>query len=216
MIISHNKKFVFIHIPKVAGKTVRKLLHEYNDHSIRYWGFQKETPLERGIDRAHIPLIDLKTFSPSDFTYLSQYFVFAFVRNPYDRFYSAFQEHIRQRKLPSDTDFNNYVQQHINHSTIRYDWRFVHFCPQIYFTHIGVKSQVDFIGRLENLPDDMQRLSHILNLRDFEELQLIPSTLNGSSLEHYTNETIELVNNLYRSDFDYYRYPIVEPSKSVS
>lgn len=194
---------------------MRRLLSPYNDHPTEYWGIQRKTPLGRGLDRAHIPLTDLSVFSPDDFKYLEQYFVFAFVRNPYDRFYSAFQEHVQQRKLPEDTEFNDYVQKNIDPDRIRSNWRFIHFCPQICFTHIGSKSQIDFIGRLETLDEDMRRLGRILELGKFK-MRLRPSKSGGDALEHYSNKTIRLVNSLYRNDFDFFGYPIVKPAQRLA
>lgn len=204
MIISHCERFVFVHIPKVAGKTVRKQLAQYADHANRYWGIQAETQLGRGIDKAHVPLIDLKSLYSQDYEYFDKYFVFAFVRNPYDRFYSAFQEHARQRKLPNSVNFNDYVQVNITADNIRYNWKFIHFCPQNYFTHIGYKLQVDFIGCYENLKADLKRLSCLLKLND-NALDIIQRS-SESSLKYYDQKTLNLVNQLYDNDFNYFGY----------
>lgn len=65
-----DNRFIFIHIPKVAGIS---LIHAL--------GFEHE-------HRWHMPLKYYQHISEEKF---EQYFKFAFVRNPWDRVFSAYQ-----------------------------------------------------------------------------------------------------------------------------
>jgi len=70
--INHKKKFIFLHIPKTGGVSIGQTLNQLSDVYTPYEGFN-----------IHYDVFDKDLFK--------DYFVFTFVRNPWDRFYSLYK-----------------------------------------------------------------------------------------------------------------------------
>ena len=87
MLISEKHKFIYLHIPKCAGHTIKSRFEKYNDRKNIYHHWKWNEYYSRFIDMCHIPLNEFHNISASDYKLLQEYFVFTFVRNPYDRFF---------------------------------------------------------------------------------------------------------------------------------
>lgn len=215
MLISDKKKIIFIHNPKAAGSSIRKALEQFDDRDNFYWDHEDNSVLGRVIDKAHIPLQDFTCFD--DAALLHKYLVFGFVRNPYDRVFSAFRERVRQWQLPDETDFNTFIQRELNECNIRYDWNYIHFCPQYFFFYLNGKCRADFIGRFERLQRDFIQAVNLFNLQEHSDLELVnPSETNDSKplnpveepiyIDRYDSKSLAIVNKLYDRDFVYFHY----------
>src|SRR5688500_1347984 len=90
MIISERRGFIFLHNPKCAGTTVRTALSRFDTTGNFFWGLDQW----RGhkLDKAHLPVFVTKSKYPEYFSLFAQFFVFMFVRHPYQRVISAFNE----------------------------------------------------------------------------------------------------------------------------
>lgn len=77
MIVNHEQRFVFVHIPKVAGTSIRSALRKVDGCHRPEWATTKHLPAEDIISRHRDHGIDV-----------SGYLFFGFVRNPWDRFAS--------------------------------------------------------------------------------------------------------------------------------
>lgn len=130
MIISHEHRFVFIHNPKVAGSAVRKAIEHLHDDEITYW-HQKFIPaLDRVVDAAHLTMHDLTICRPD----LMGYTFFGFYRESYSRYASAFYEYCRQHHpLDNPPDLNEWTKTEFDETNFRFNWKYIHFCPQHYF-----------------------------------------------------------------------------------
>ena len=215
MLISDDKQFIFVHNPKAAGSSIRNALMEFDSYNNRFWHHEYYPVLERIVDKAHMPLLDIKLAAPNVFAYFEQYFSFGFCRNPYDKVYSAFQEKKRDWQLAGDIEFNSYVQDNLNASNIRYDWNFCHFIPQYHFFYLNNKIIVDYIGRFENINRDYIYLHNILDLNKSEDLPKINTsnikktqqqTHLPQYIEYFDDRSIQLVNELYDKDFVFLGY----------
>jgi len=98
MIISDEHGFVFVHIPKCAGTTIRKFIKKFNCQKDTFYGIDNHPDLGR-LDLAHIPLFTLREHYLSDFEAMQIYWSFAVVRNPYYRFVSSLSERIKNYKV---------------------------------------------------------------------------------------------------------------------
>lgn len=99
MIISHKKCFIFIHIYKVAGFSITKVLKEYDDRPLIYKLLNNEV-LSRiqfisnnNPYRFHVSDNELKRHVEN----FEDYFRFAIVRNPFDWQVSLYS-YIKRRK----------------------------------------------------------------------------------------------------------------------
>ncbi|WP_342804830.1 sulfotransferase family 2 domain-containing protein [Alteromonas sp. M12] len=91
MIISDDKKFVFLHNPKAAGTTVRFALKNYDSYEGKFWRNHVEE-LDRHSDMAHLSVSSIKKYFPEEYKKIDTYFSFGFVRHPIHRFFSGFNE----------------------------------------------------------------------------------------------------------------------------
>lgn len=206
---------MFLHNPKAAGSSIRSALAKYDDRDNYYWDHEDNVRLSRVVDKAHITLDDFSVYP--DAPLIEDYFVFGFVRNPYSRVYSAFLEKNSQWGVTEDVDFNQFVQTELNEINIRFDWNFVHFCPQFYFFYRGGKCQADFIGRFESLKRDYPRAMNLAHLDVDADLPYLNRrttdagvSADGAQLHEYLDKydanSLNVVNRLYDRDFVYFGY----------
>ena len=120
-------------------------------------------------------------------------FKFAFTRNPWDRFISAWRGH-----RPSTwSNFDAAIQSSE-----------VHFRPVTDFIcdSSGV-ILVDFIGRYENLEDDWEWVCNMIGIKPYilEHKRVTPN--RRPYQEYYTSpDMIEAVRNKYRKDIELFNY----------
>lgn len=92
VIISHQSKFIFIHIPKTCGQTIKNNLPFDASGNCSYYGFKNLEPKcwSKGRYRNlyHLKYQEIHEVYPD--LQLNKYFIFSFVRNPYDRVYSMY------------------------------------------------------------------------------------------------------------------------------
>ena len=135
MIISHKHKFISIDPPKTGTNYRQNLLWNYGEF------------IE---DLQHANLIEVKNFF-QDYD-LEDYFVFTFVRNPWYRYLSWFNWFYRDstaNEIPPQ-EFHNFMRLRLVDYANRIS------LPQSYWFEHQDKINVDFIGRLENLKEDME------------------------------------------------------------
>ncbi|WP_310672920.1 sulfotransferase family 2 domain-containing protein [Burkholderia multivorans] len=131
---------------------------------------------------------------------------FGFVRNPYTRFLSAWDEHRFQHRLSDETNLDDWIRTHLTPANIRYDWRYIHFCPQHFFFYSGRKSIADFIGRFEHIDDSWFAIQKLLGL----SIPLGTTNVKGGtrtrSIDSLSAESIRKINELYDLDFSLFGY----------
>ncbi len=182
----NDPKCVLIHIPKTGGSAIRD----------GYFRGQYEGP----------------SFGCIPETWQA-YFKFAFVRNPFDRFVSAwkmFSEGVLNsdwkypRRGRPGMDLNEFLQIAID-STIEYsagtktfEQRIRnHTMPQ---THpLACLSEADFVGRFENLEKDFARVCEHLGLVD-KNLPLVHNTRRGQYPDYIDQPSREALENFYSAD----------------
>ena len=81
MVICHNKKCIFIHIPKTAGTSIEQFIKDNDRNPIILLG------VRNGRSMHHFSALEIKSLFPDLF---KKYYKFSFVRNPYDRLLSEY------------------------------------------------------------------------------------------------------------------------------
>lgn len=178
--INHEKKAIFIHIPKTAGSYISKILVKYYGFNSYLHVISKRRPDHSTIcNNINFPII-LTGNNLYDNSYFNKcvgllyycktsdhineecnmneekwntYFKFCFVRHPYYRALSAWK-HINNI-LPNILPFDDYIcQNKFNTSDIEYGHFFM--SQSQYITDINGNCGVNMIGRFEHLEEDLK------------------------------------------------------------
>ena len=226
---------LFIHIPKCGGGTILRTLESHIDAPNSYKSKTKKDYRRALVEqlgekvgaeraaryaRGHEPW-SIKRAMLGD-EKLASLFKFAFVRNPYDRLYSAFHGYAKKqnsffsRKKPELVDINAFVEQKLNAGIFvdgTFDERcldeetlFIHFLPQAEFLGDNGESHADFLGRMESFDHDVQQLYQRLGLENVQEVTRHIDyrgdlTAPSRYLERFSADSIAKVNRLYAKDF---------------
>ena len=187
-----EKKQIFIHIPKTAGISVVK-------------AFFSDVTLE-----GHRSVWFYKQVFGKD---LSEFFIFTFVRNPWDRLYSAYKflqkgginihdKNAFDMYLSEYNDFEDFVLNGLNEEIL---FEITHFIPQHEFVcDKNGKILVDYIARFEDIENGISELNSLLKTKvklDFHNVNV-----KKSYTEIYTPQMIEIVKRFYKKDIDIFEY----------
>lgn len=219
MIISDSERFVFVHNPKVGGMTMRSELIKYDTRENFFFEWKEEGKNKRLLDMAHLSLVQFRKLYPDVFSNVSGYFKFAFVRNPYTRFFSAVSQHlklctpyVRNTIIEDDEIFYDFssrlTQRVLDEEKINADHKLVHFRRQIAFTHLDGKMWVDKVFNIEkpDLETDL-RVKTWLNgaLKETKNATLARQT-TGYDPTRLSQEALEAINTFYKNDFTCFGY----------
>ena len=73
----------------------------------------------------------------------------------------------------------------------------------------------DYIGRFENLEKDFKYIKEKLSLKGtLEHVNKNPLERNKNYLDYYEQESIELVNYVYKDDFEIFGYEMIKIDKN--
>ena len=182
---------IFIHITKTAGTSVAKGLFGYLPY--------------------HYTAIDYRViYGRKEF---NTYFKFAFVRNPWDRLYSAYrylksggwnaEDKIWYESNIAEYDnFNDFVTKWLTTSNIN---KHLHFMPQCHFIcDSNDKILVDYLAYFETINDDFDRIANKLNIK--AALKHHNANPAGSYIHTYNDETRNIVANVYSKDIALFGY----------
>jgi hypothetical protein len=209
MLLSHDKKFYFIHMPKGAGTSVRQALLPYCVQNRIWWKVYNPiahrvlgTMLGSGRDKVPFTKHVTADAQLKAFPYLKDYFGFSFVRNPWDREVSLYHyilkanDHHKGRIVRSLGSFDAYIR-----------WRKIQGKdrPQTRWTHDAEGNQlVNFIGRYECLREDFNELCGIIGIS--ASLGHENSTAHRDYRSYYSDETAAIVESLYKKDCELFGY----------
>ena len=216
MIISERKGFIFIHNPKCAGTSVRSALTPYDTTHDLFWNFEMWNGRE--IDRAHMPLFMFRSLYPHYFALLGQYLSFMFVRDPYDRAVSAFNE-VRRTLVPSSGEagseknyrvaLNSFLANMTEKSLRREMRKYRHFVRQSDMAFLGQKRFADIVMKIEEWPACLSQLA--VFMPDIAEAIAESERLNVTRLpnrhkSYLDDAAIARIDDLYAHDFDLFGY----------
>lgn len=189
--IDDERKCVFVHVPKCAGNSVVKAfgIDVHNHQCAAYYRRQKR---------------------------LNLYYRFTFIRNPWDRFLSAYlflksggmndKDKWASKSLIGGRDFEEFILD----TPIKKILGQVHFCRYVYF----LNGKMDFIGKLENFDEDFKQL--LINIDEYKwsnlgEDEIVVPHLNITAdkkhyTEYYNDRTAKAIGKLYEKDIHEFGY----------
>lgn len=185
---------LFVHIPKAAGVSIC-------------------TALFGNLGGGHTPMRKYQLiYSRRTFESL---FKFTFVRNPWDRLYSAYSflrrggfdeqdQRWSETELSRYEDFEDFVLNGLARAETQAK---VHFRPQVYFLRDDRGNMpLDFVGRFERINDD---LSHIAQRLEVSlELQHLNKTSRPKAPyeDHFTPQMVDIAATVYAEDIRQFEY----------
>lgn len=205
MIISHKHKFIFVAIPKTATHAIRIALRPHlEEEYLEQVGLfiKKKFPYETlaSIDHGHIKCTEIEpVLGPEAW---KDYYKFAVVRNPYDRFvsYCAFMN-------KNNPDFEKNPQTYMYHALLnKKTHKHILFTPQSEFIcDQKGKLMVDEVGKYEHLQSFANRILDYFGFEE-KELEIINTSVHKPFAEYYNEELKQMVYEFYKNDFNNYGY----------
>ncbi|MCP4104138.1 MAG: sulfotransferase family protein [Desulfobacteraceae bacterium] len=221
MMISYTHKFIFFHVAKVAGLSIREALIPYTREPDR---FRIRRPPET-LDGEPNPLYEMwkikllhakagdaiKEFSAGIY---DSFYKFAFIRNPWDWQISMYHfilketAHVSHQIVSSMADFEEYLEWVV--STKNPFARGATKFQKDMLTDSSGNIIVDFIGRYESLKQDFDHICQILNLK--AALPQLNKTVHRDYRFYYNERTKRIVEEHFKDDIDLFGYTFDSPS----
>ena len=198
MIYNKQYEFLYIHVPRTAGTAFKQNMRRFNrvDMSRPYEG-----------DWEHSTARDAIKYFDEDVW--NNLFKFAFVRNPWDRavsFYHYRKNSNQPETNTSNSTFREYILDSENHGRI--------------FSHIGSlevsqydmlysedgKCLVDYVGRFENLVDDVNEVMSRIHLSRMAMRIKAKASEHDHYRNYYDDETREFIAKKFSKDIEVFGY----------
>lgn len=181
--LSHKHKYIWYVVPK-CGRT-----------SLLWW-LTKHNLIEQ--EKEGIATGGLLSVNHNE------YFTFAFCRNPYDRLVSTYFNKVIKQEIPCfrrwrDMSFAEFASDVCNMPTGGMDG---HIVPQVFLIP---DENLDFLGRFENLNQDIQTITHKLFNLNFDNRCYNASEHKHYS-EYYSKSLKYKVYKKYKEDFERFGY----------
>ena len=205
--IFHEHKAIFLHVGKTAGSAIENFFAPaQRDPSITDHKNLFGLDYHRKIYLQHATLETVRSIAPPRI--YKKYFKFSFVRNPFERAVSVFNYNIHffQEKLASFREFVLHLPFRCPIETARGGG---HTCRQVDYVFDENGEQIDFVGKFEDLDLELARLATCLGLKDSIVLPPPPNRypyIGTASLADFDDQTIRVIQNVYRKDFERFEY----------
>jgi hypothetical protein len=208
------KPFIFVHIPKCAGTSIESALIPIMSNHKSFKDFSEEErsqfwlPGNKGLQHRKLRRYE-QTFM------LDEYFIFGFVRNPWDRAISQIRylRSVTGKSFFHGDDFKEHVRIYCN--TKKNVWGHdLGACQLDYFKDLSGEVRVDFVGRFESLSNDFRMVCRMLGIVNVPNL---PHIFNSKQSRHYAayydDESAGWIRNRFAKDVKYFGYKFEEPGE---
>ena len=219
--ICHELKAIYIHTPKVGGLYIEQILSKYYNFKTIFFTrpdhnkFNEKNRtylngkcgvlniVKKGIIRYYqTPILTSITQEHWD-----TYYKFAFIRNPYDRFISAY-EYLNRYKIGNSLE--DLIEQKDNIS----DYAYFHTFVSQYNQLLNNKNElnINYLGNFENLNKELITILTNLGVKQILHNDYIINNIviNSSKKKEYTtyysNDLIQKINILFEDDFTHFKY----------
>lgn len=208
--ISIQKKFLFVHVPKTGGNSIQNVLRDYSEDEItrgkRQDGFERFGVSNRHYDtKKHSKLFHYQSALDDDL--YRSLFKFATIRNPWDRVVSAY---FSPGKNVTEWNRNDFLAR------IRKTVRLRDFLCEVRprkrkrlkpMSDRKLDSDVDFLIKFERLEEDFRKVCEILDI-PYTQLPKTNASRRAHYSKYYDEELKELVNQRFQDEirFGDYRF----------
>jgi hypothetical protein len=214
LLLSLRYKFLFVHIAKTGGTSIRATLNRYRWRDPYYLpqlicsrvshltGHRLGCKFPR-----HAKIVAAQEMLPREL--FESLFKFAFVRNPWDLQVSSFH-HIRRERphlMAGHDDFDSFLRYKFDPSR---PYQF-HIDTAIerqsdYLIDLHGKVLVDFIGRYENIAADFREACRRIGIKAPPLSHRRRAKHRSDYRSYYTDATAELIAERFKRDIDLFDY----------
>ncbi len=202
MLISDSKKFIFVHISKTAGTSIRSVLNQYAiEKPGKFYSFLRYFDLPRDYHhyrfRKH-DYLDVAERKLPEHIY-QDYLKIGFVRNPWDRLVSGYFGYFTLEPGENEKPPMTFMQ-FLNRQKHRKNYQLK--C----IVNKNGNIDLDFMGRFENLAQDCQRLSEILGINIQLPHRNKSSNRHTDYRQYYDQESYDFVCENWSKDIELLGY----------
>jgi hypothetical protein len=206
VIVSHSRRFIFAAVPKTGTHSVRQALREQmGEEDVEQVGLfvNKRFPWSdlAAIQHGHLSLLEVRPYLGAEA--FADYFKFAFVRNPFDRFvsYCAFM-------LRGGVAFQQQPQEAMRHFLFRDPpERHILFQPQasLLVDADGQTLLTDAVGRVEDMQASYDAICARIGIAS-RPLERVNGTAHEDYRRYYDQALIDGVAARYAQDLELFGY----------
>ena len=216
MLVSHTHSFIFFHVAKVAGISIREALEPYTQEPERFRMRRPPREINGKPNRLyqvwesaliHATAKQTQKALPEEFR---QYYKFAFVRNPWDWQVSMYHfllketENPRYETIKQLGNFKNYLEWVVHLTEERpFPKGATKLQKQMLVDDTG-KLLTDEIGRFENLESDFKRITSRLGIN--ASLPKRNDSQHKSYQDYYDAHSRKLVADYFAEDIELFKY----------
>ncbi len=153
--VSHRHKFIFFHIPKTGGTSIETVITDASCELLKNTHHPAVTsPLN------HLTLQQMLDCGFVTRDIMTSYFKFCIVRNPWGRAVSqvAYLKKVFEGEALSEK-LDSLLKKEVSYRYAN------HVRPQIDFIDNSYGIKMDFIGRFENINEDLDKVCDIIGIR---------------------------------------------------
>ncbi len=215
MLFHTHPNFLFIHIPKTAGSSMKGLIRNH---------YNKNYKVHPVFTTGHMNITTLYNYEESPITHDNKhtFLKFTIVRNPYSRMVSFYNAMLNLYKIDETLlSFNSFLKNDIpDYGKYCFDLTLKETINQAHLSVAAARyrlncydyilDEMDHIIYFEDMEKGFTELNELLNTTIFDYKNLPRFKIfNEDPLyfkKYYTEEEIQLVNTLCSKDFEYLAY----------
>lgn len=208
MILSHENRFIFIHIHKAAGTSITRALLPHSADAVGgILRRLKKTPSAEKPPPTPLPpnITANELRQKMGAERFDTYFSFAFVRNPWDWTVSEYEyirrspDHAEHARVTGLASFADFVRWHCTEGRV---------LQESFVCDDDGRQLVDFVGRYERLRADFEHVCERIGIE--ATLPHLNSSPHRPYPDYYVPETRDLVARAFAADISRFAYQFDE------